>query len=156
MNQKIIKHTIDNYKKILNHLEGHIETGEADEQDYIQSNLIKKEIKKLSSNLLIKAKDISKDDNLYKISNPKEAQKEAFKYLGPNAILYKSEKPKKKYKIFDPNNNKYIHFGSDMEDHLYHQNEIRRENYLKRASNIKGNWKNNLYSPNNLSINILW
>jgi len=156
MNQKIIKHTIDNYKKILNHLEGHIESGEADEQDYIQSNLIKKEIKKLSNNLLIKAKDIIKDDNLYKISNPKEAQKEAFRYLGPTAILYKSEKPKKKYKILNPNNNKFIHFGSDMEDYLYHQNEIRRENYLKRASNIKGNWKNDPYSRNNLSINILW
>jgi len=156
MNQKIIKHTIDNYNKILNHLEGHIETGEADEQDYIQSNLLKKEIKKLSSNLLIKVKDIDKNDNLYKISNPKKAQKNAFEYLGPNAILYKSEKSKKKYKILNPNTNKYIHFGSDMEDYLYHQNEDRRDNYLKRSSNIKGNWKNNPYSPNNLSINILW
>lgn len=156
MNQKIIKHTIDNYKKILNHLQSHIESGEADEQDYLQSNLIKKEIKKLSSNLLIKAKDISKDDNLYKISNPKEAQKNAFRYLGPNAILYKSEKNNKKYKILNPNNNKYIHFGSNMEDYLYHQNEVRKNNYLKRSGNIKGNWINDPYSKNNLSRNILW
>jgi hypothetical protein len=156
MNQKIIKHTIDNYKKILNHLEGHIETGEADEQDYLQSNLLKKEIKKLSINLLIKAKDIKKNDNLYKISNPKEAQKNAFNYLGPTAILYKSEKLNKKFKILNPNNNKYIHFGSNMEDYLFHQNEDRKNNYLKRSSNIKGDWKNNPYSPNILSQRILW
>ena len=43
-----------------------------------------------------------------------------------------------------------------MEDYLYHQNEKRRTNYLKRSSNIKGNWKDDPYSPNNLSINILW
>lgn len=156
MNQKIIKHTIDNYNKILNHLEGHIETGEADEQDYLQSNLLKKEIKKLSTNLLIKAKDINKNDNLYKISNPKEAQKNAFEYLGPTAILYKSEKLNKKYKILNPNNNKYIHFGSNMEDYLYHQNEDRKNNYLKRSCNIKGDWKDNPYSPNNLSIHVTW
>ena len=31
-----------------------------------------------------------------------------------------------------------------------------RINYLKRSSKIKGNWKNNLYSPNNLSRKIIW
>lgn len=30
------------------------------------------------------------------------------------------------------------------------------ENYRKRATNIKGNWKNNKYSKNNLAINLLW
>jgi hypothetical protein len=156
MENKIIEHVINNYNKILQHLEGHIKSGEADEQDYKQSRLLKKEIKNLSNQLLIKAKDISKNDNLYKISNPKKAQKKAFDYLGSSAILYKSEKPKKKYKILNPNTNKYIHFGSDMEDYLYHQNEVRRKNYLKRSSNIKGNWKDDPYSKNNLSIHLLW
>jgi len=156
MESQIILHVINNYNKILQHLESHINSGEADEQDYKQSKLLKKEIKNLSNQLLIKAKDISKNDNLYKISNPKKAQKKAFDYLGSTAILYKSDKPKKKYKILNPNTNKYIYFGSDMEDHLYHQNEKRRTNYLKRSSNIKGNWKDDPYSPNNLSINILW
>jgi len=156
MENKIIEHVINNYNKILQHLESHIKSGEADEQDYIQSKLLKKEIKNLSKQLLIKVKDISKNDNLYKISNPKKAQKKAFDYLGSTAILYKSDKPNKKYKILNPNTNKYIHFGSDMQDHLYHQNENRRHNYLKRSRNIKGNWKDDPYSPNNLSINILW
>jgi hypothetical protein len=156
MDQKIIKHTINNYKQILQHLNQHIATGEADDQDYIQSNIIENEIKKLSKQLMVKANDINKNDNLYKISNPKKAQKNAFDYLGSTAILYKSDKPNKKYKIFNPNTNKYIHFGSDMEDYLYHQNEERRNNYLKRSSKIRGNWKDDPYSPNNLSINILW
>jgi len=32
----------------------------------------------------------------------------------------------------------------------------KRENYRARATKIKGNWKNNKESPNNLAINILW
>lgn len=34
--------------------------------------------------------------------------------------------------------------------------EMKRNAYLSRASNIKGKWKDNKYSPNNLAINILW
>ena len=33
---------------------------------------------------------------------------------------------------------------------------IKRKSYLSRATNIKGNWKKNKYSKNNLAINILW
>lgn len=32
----------------------------------------------------------------------------------------------------------------------------KRENYLKRATHIKGNWKQSTTSPNSLAINILW
>jgi DNA adenine methylase len=32
----------------------------------------------------------------------------------------------------------------------------RRDAYRARATNIKGNWKKNKYSPNNMAINILW
>jgi hypothetical protein len=34
--------------------------------------------------------------------------------------------------------------------------DARRKNYLARASNIKGDWKNDKFSPNNLAIKILW
>ena len=48
-------------------------------------------------------------------------------------------------------------FGNiNYEDFSYHKNNTRRENYLKRSGNIKGNWENNKYSPNQLSRNILW
>jgi len=90
-------------------------------------------------------------------SNPKIAQKNAFDYLGPTALLYLSSKPNKKYMVYDPNIKKYIHFGQiGYEDFTKHKDEIRRQKYLKRTANMKGNWKNNLYSPNNLSRNILW
>jgi len=42
------------------------------------------------------------------------------------------------------------------EDFTKHKDEERRQQYLSRATNIKGNWKKNKYSPNNLAINILW
>ena len=34
--------------------------------------------------------------------------------------------------------------------------EMKRNAYVSRASNIKGDWKDNKYSPNNLAINLLW
>lgn len=108
---------------------------------------------------LIPANLIPKNDILYKYSNPIEAQINTHNYLGNDTILYKSTNPKKKYMIFDYNNNKWIYFGSlnpPYEDYLKHKNNIRKMNYIKRASHIPGNWKNNLYSSNNLSINILW
>jgi hypothetical protein len=42
------------------------------------------------------------------------------------------------------------------EDFTKHKDPIRRHNYLTRTANMKGNWKDNPYSPNNLSRNILW
>ena len=32
----------------------------------------------------------------------------------------------------------------------------RRKNYLTRTANIKGNWKNDKYSKNNLARRIIW
>ena len=62
-----------------------------------------------------------------------------------------------------------VHFGNpDYPDFiiyswLEHKGEVdegtadkRRELYRARATNIKGNWKKNKYSANNLAINILW
>jgi hypothetical protein len=34
--------------------------------------------------------------------------------------------------------------------------DIQRKKYLSRATKIKGNWKADKYSPNNLAIHILW
>ena len=42
------------------------------------------------------------------------------------------------------------------EDYTMHGDPHRRERYLKRAMNIKGDWKNNKYSSNNMSIALLW
>ena len=60
------------------------------------------------------------------------------------------------YFIIDDNGNK-VHFGAmGMEDYTYHHDEIRRDNYLKRSAGIRGYWKVNPFSKNNLSRNLLW
>jgi hypothetical protein len=94
---------------------------------------------------------------LIKYSNLKIAQRNAHKYLGKTAKLYPSKNKLKKYSIFDPIHKKWINFGQlGYEDFTKHRDKKRRQNYLSRSTKIKGNWKNNRYSPNNLSIHILW
>ena len=109
---------------------------------------------------LIQAFDIPYDDSLYSYSNPIQAQINAFDYLGDDTILFKSTRKDKKYMVLNPNTNKFVHFGCmkpPMEDFLKHQNNNRQEKYLARATGInKGNWLDDLYNPNHLSIMILW
>lgn len=94
--------------------------------------------------------------SIEKFSNPKKVQENAKKYLGKDAVVYLSTKKEKKYMVKDPNG-KWVHFGQmDYEDFTKHQDEKRRKNYLTRTANIKGDWKSNKYSPNNLSRNLLW
>ena len=105
---------------------------------------------------MIRAIDIPKRDELYLYSNPIKAQKKAFTYLGRNAILYKSQNINKKYVIIDPSG-KIINFGQlGYEDYTKHNDKEKRKNYLTRTSGMRGNWKDNPYSANNLSRNILW
>ena len=90
-------------------------------------------------------------------STPRIAQKMAYKYLGKTAKLYPANNPEKKYKIFDHKNNKWINFGQmGYEDYTKHRDKNRRKNYLTRTKFMRGDWKNNKYSANNLSRNILW
>ena len=85
------------------------------------------------------------------------AQDKAEEYLGKDAMLFASPKKDKKYRIYDPVKCKWVDFGAmGYEDFTKHQDETRRQNYLNRANNIKGNWKKDKYSPNNLAIHILW
>ena len=96
------------------------------------------------------------EDKILKWSDPFEVKRKAIKYLGKNVPLYYSFKPDKKYMVITPDD-KVVHFGAfGMEDYTKHQNEKRRINYLARATKIKGDWKNNKYSPNNLAIHLLW
>ena len=94
---------------------------------------------------------------LLKYSNPVQAQHMAYKYLGKTAKLYPATNPVKKYSIYDPKNEKWINFGQiGYEDYTRHKDKKRRKNYLNRSRGMKGNWKGNPYSANNLSIHILW
>lgn len=96
-------------------------------------------------------------EELIKFSDPNKVVKYAEYYLGHNIKVYRSNKPSKKYSIINPDTGKHIYFGQmGYTDYTLHNDEKRRNNYLKRTEKIKGNWKNNLYSPNNLSRIILW
>ena len=73
-----------------------------------------------------------------------------------NRSVEPSTRKNKKYMILN-DDNKYIHFGdSRYEDFTKHQDEERRKRHIGRARKIKGNWKSDKYSPNNLSLNLLW
>jgi hypothetical protein len=103
------------------------------------------------------ADNISKYDEIYKYSNPIKVQEKAKKYLGEGGIIYRSISKGKKYMVYNPNTEKWVHFGAlNYEDHTKHMDEKRRQSYLKRSANIKGDWKDDKYSPNNLSRNLLW
>jgi hypothetical protein len=89
-------------------------------------------------------------------SNPIEVYRRAKKYIGKTAKIGLSTKKEKKYMVTTPNG-RVIHFGQmGYEDYTKHKNKTRRKNYLIRSSKIKGNWKKDKYSPNNLSRILLW
>ena len=89
------------------------------------------------------------------ISSPSKVRANFRKYKGNDDVkLELSEKKDKKYKVIV--DGKTVHFGSTMEDYTKHKDESRRKSYLARAKGIKGDWKSNKYSPNNLAINLLW
>jgi hypothetical protein len=102
--------------------------------------------------------------NLSDYSDPEIVLSRAKLYFGEDVILKKSTRKTKKYMIFDPNNNKFVHFGQmgykDFTKYiqLFNQeiaNEHRRR-YLRRAYFNKGDWRTNKYSPNYLSMLLLW
>jgi phosphoribosylformimino-5-aminoimidazole carboxamide ribonucleotide (ProFAR) isomerase len=95
---------------------------------------------------------MSKVIDPYKYSNPEKVQEKAIAYLGKDVIIDVSTKKNKKYMIFNPNTKKWVHFGQyPYEDFTKHLDEKRRKNYLTRTAGIKGDWKNDKYSANNLS-----
>ena len=91
---------------------------------------------------------------LSKYSNIDVVNKNAKKYC--NKKVFKSTRKDKKYMLEDDNGH-FVHFGQmGYEDFTKHKDPERRLRYLARATKIKGNWKKNKYSPNNLSIHLLW
>ena len=104
--------------------------------------------------------DNDKLNKLLTVSNPLIVIEKLKDYLKKNNIkddinLYISNKKNKKYMINV--NGKAISFGDiRYSDHTKNKDNLRRLNYLNRTSNIKGNWKDNIFSPNNLSRELLW
>lgn len=111
--------------------------------------------------------------DIYKWSNPAQVRRRAVAWLGKNAQIKLSTKRNKKYMVLVPpvttnrvttNQNKtrkgrekWVHFGQmGYEDFTKHKDTRRRKNYLQRSTHIRGNWSQDKYSPNNLSIHLLW
>lgn len=94
-------------------------------------------------------------NDINKISNPTKVAANFKRYKGnDNATLSLSSRSDKKYKVTV--GGKTIHFGSTMEDFTKHQDVARQKSYLARANGIKGDWRKDKYSKNNLAINLLW
>jgi len=73
----------------------------------------------------------------------------------PNKIMPPTVKGKKLSYITP--DNKRINFGNaDYESYDSHKDEERKKAYLARAKGIKGEWRKDKYSPNNLAIHLLW
>jgi hypothetical protein len=96
--------------------------------------------------------------DILEYTNPRQAQKMATKYLGKkHGNLFRSTKKEKKYMVYDPKNEKWVHFGQvGYQDYTRHKNKTRRKNYLTRSRGMKGHWKSNKYSANNLAMHVLW
>ena len=102
--------------------------------------------------------------NLNDYSNFKTVLSRAKHYYGEDVILKKSTRKTKKYMIYNPITEKFVFFG--QMGYLDHTKYIQlydikianehRSRYLKRALKIKGNWMDNPYSPNYLSMLLLW
>lgn len=97
-----------------------------------------------------------RDAEIWKYSNPYLAQQNLHDQYGQEFILYPSNRKGKKYFIIRPDG-RHIHFGAmGYEDYTKHRDPFRRLQYLLRSSLIRGSWKNEPFSPNNLSRNVLW
>ena len=108
-----------------------------------------------------KSKDelnINRFNQLILVSNPEMVKQNMKKYFKKDVPeLFLSNRKNKKYMIFNQNTNKFVHFGSLIyQDYTHHADDQRKKNYISRALNIKGDWRSNKYSPNNLSLHLLW
>ena len=102
--------------------------------------------------------NIAKFKQLLVVSNPLNVKRNLKKYIPTDTPdLFISNRKNKKYMILNPSTNKFVHFGSlAYEDFTKHQDLQRQQKYIIRAMNIKGIWKYDKYSPNNLSMFLLW
>jgi hypothetical protein len=98
-----------------------------------------------------------KYNQLLHVSNPETVYNNLQKYFGRPTELYISNRKNSKYMIIHPITNKKINWGNlNYQDYTRHLDPIRRESYLRRATNIRGKWSDDKYSANNLAIWTLW
>lgn len=116
---------------------------------------------------LIRAKKFSKDELKKLVKEKDELKQKHIKIKeqygkGDSKDLYKLYPSTLKNKKFDlyykeGDSIKKVSFGNPAyEDYTIHKDPERKRLYLARATKIKGDWKDNPFSSNNLAINVLW
>ena len=96
---------------------------------------------------------MSKEIEIYEYSDPALVFQKAYNFFD-NANIKISTRKNKKYMLFNPSKNKWIHFGHwGMEDYTKHHDEKRRMSFLRRNQK----WADNdFYTPSFLSYYLLW
>jgi len=93
---------------------------------------------------------------LIKISDPAEVKRRFEKYRGlTKATIEPSPRADKKY-LVRVDGKRAIHFGSTLADFTKHGDEAKRKSYLARSAGIKGDWRDDKWSANNLARALLW
>lgn len=97
---------------------------------------------------------MTKRDELLKYSNPDKVLKLAKQIYGHNVNLAISTRKDKKYMIYDPDRERWIHFGyMGMEDYTKHNDDERREAFKNRNNKWS---KMGKYSPAYMAYHLLW
>jgi hypothetical protein len=116
---------------------------------------------------LIRAKKFSKDELKKLVKEKDELKQKHIKIKeqygkGDGKDLYKlypSTLKNRKWDLYykEGDSIKKVSFGHpDYEDYTQHHDKVRRKNYLTRTANMRGEWKDDPWSRNNLSREILW
>lgn len=100
-------------------------------------------------------------NELIKISNPDEVKRRFEKYRGAaKATIEPSPRPDKKYMIrvaaAGGVRGRIVHIGSTLADFTKTADEAKRKSYLARSAGIKGDWRDDKWSANNLSRALMW
>ena len=102
-----------------------------------------------------------KVSELIKISDPTEVKRRFEKYRGSaKATIEPSPRADKKYLVrvaaATGVPGRAVHIGSTLADFTKHGDEARRKSYLARSAGIKGDWRDDKWSANNLARALLW
>lgn len=97
---------------------------------------------------------MSKEELIYKYSNPQTVRRLVDKYYGEDVPLYISSRATKKYMIQNPETGKMIHFGMwGAQDATHHKNKDRI--MMFRIRNAK--WaKSDKWTPAFMAYHLLW
>ena len=97
-----------------------------------------------------------KYNQLLTVSNPEIVYNNLQKYFGKPTKLYISSRKNSKYMIKTPND-KWSHFGSLLHrDYTFTRDKTKQKSYLARSGSLPGKWRDDKYSPNNISRSVLW